>query len=81
VPQNWKTSFQNIKKIGRGLTQEAATSTTLFSARVNDLTVQLEKIKNVKPDHFADDLTIWISLPKCQEHQVSQTMNEALQLV
>jgi hypothetical protein len=42
---------------------------------INDLPAQLEKTKDAKSALFADDLAIWISLPK---RQLSQTMNEAL---
>jgi hypothetical protein len=44
----------------------------------NDLGAQFEKTKNIKSATFADDLAIWISLPKRQERQLSQIMNETL---
>ena len=45
---------------------------------INDLLTQLDKIKNVRSAIFVDDLVFWTSLPKHQEHQLSQIMNEAL---
>jgi hypothetical protein len=38
----------------------------------------LEKIKNVRSALLADGLVIWTSLPRHQQHQLSQVMNEAL---
>jgi trans-2-enoyl-CoA reductase len=43
-----------------------------------DLSAWFDKIKNIKSALFADDLVIWISVPKRQEYQLSQIMNEAL---
>jgi hypothetical protein len=54
------------------------TSTTIFNVMINDLLTQLDKIKNVRSAIFVDDLVFWTSLPKYQEHQLSQIMNEAL---
>jgi hypothetical protein len=45
---------------------------------INDLPAQLEKTKNVKLAHFAEDLAIWILLQKHHSHQLSHIMNEAL---
>jgi hypothetical protein len=45
---------------------------------INDLPAQLGKIKNIKSAIFADDMVIWISVPKRQEYQLSKIMNEAL---
>jgi predicted DNA-binding protein (MmcQ/YjbR family) len=45
---------------------------------INDLPAQMEKTKNVKSALYADDVAIWISLPQCQEHQLSQIINDAL---
>jgi ribonuclease HI len=76
------TKFENklskYKQIRRGLPQGAVTSTTLFNVMINDLPTQLEKIKNVRSALFADDLVIWTSLPKGQEHKLSKIMHEAL---
>jgi hypothetical protein len=52
------------------------TSTALFNMLISDLPAQLHEIKNVKSALFSDDLVIWISLPKHQEHLFSKIMNE-----
>jgi hypothetical protein len=43
-----------------------------------DLSAWFDKIKNIKSALFADDLVIWISVPKRQEYQLSKIMNEPL---
>jgi hypothetical protein len=46
---------------------------------INDLPPQLKKTKSVTSAIFADDVAVWISLPKSQEHQLSQIiMSEEL---
>jgi hypothetical protein len=45
---------------------------------INDLPVRLGEIKNIKSAVFADDLVIWTSVPKRQEYQFTNIMNEAL---
>jgi hypothetical protein len=71
------TEFENklskYKQIRKGLPQGLVTSITLFNVII-DLPAQLERTKNVKTTLFADDLAVWMSLPKWQECQLSQIM-------
>jgi hypothetical protein len=59
-----KNKISKYKKTRRGLPKEEDTISTLINVMISDLPAQSGEIKNVPSALFADDLVIWISLPK-----------------
>ena len=75
------TSTSKYKQQKRGLPQGSVISPLLFNVMINDLAPSLAETEGIKTALFADDLAIWISLPKNKEKQLSDKMNEALNIL
>jgi len=75
----YSKTFSKYKQTKVGLPQEAVTSTTLFSAYINDLP---NTVRNTKTNigTYADNVVIWASAKNnAKQHKtLEQTMNTAL---
>ena len=75
------SSTSKYKQQRRGLPQGSVMSPSLFNVMINDLPPLLQTSTGIKAALFADDLVLWLSLPKKKEKELSTRMNDTLNIL